>query len=269
MRDGDPGRRDQGVGAVQHRHRRRQGRVVLLFIAFGARASCRRQLAPVHPGQRHGRGVYGWSGILRGAGVVFFAYIGFDAVSTAAQEARTRSATCRSASSARSSSARSSTSSVSLILTGVVHYTQLERARPDRRRRRGDGLSVALAVVELGADRRADVGDAGDAPGPAAHLLLDGGRRPASAGVRVEGPPPDSAPPTSRRSSPAWWWRSRRESCRSAFWPAHDIGTLFAFALVSLGVMVLRIKRPELPRAFRVPGGPTWCRSAAPPPRCT
>ncbi len=35
-----------------------------------------------------GAGQYGWSGIIRGAGVVFFAYIGFDAVSTAAQEAR-------------------------------------------------------------------------------------------------------------------------------------------------------------------------------------
>jgi APA family basic amino acid/polyamine antiporter len=35
-----------------------------------------------------------------------------------------------------------------------------------------------------------------------------------------------------------------------------SIGTLFAFVLVSLGVMILRIKRPELPRAFKAPGGP-------------
>jgi APA family basic amino acid/polyamine antiporter len=35
-----------------------------------------------------------------------------------------------------------------------------------------------------------------------------------------------------------------------------SIGTLFAFVLVSIGVMILRLKRPELPRAFRVPGGP-------------
>jgi APA family basic amino acid/polyamine antiporter len=35
-----------------------------------------------------------------------------------------------------------------------------------------------------------------------------------------------------------------------------SIGTLFAFVLVSLGVMILRIKRPDLPRAFRAPGGP-------------
>jgi APA family basic amino acid/polyamine antiporter len=35
-----------------------------------------------------------------------------------------------------------------------------------------------------------------------------------------------------------------------------SIGTLFAFVLVSLGVMILRLKRPDIPRAFKVPGGP-------------
>jgi APA family basic amino acid/polyamine antiporter len=35
-----------------------------------------------------------------------------------------------------------------------------------------------------------------------------------------------------------------------------SIGTLFAFVLVSIGVMILRVKRPEIPRAFRAPGGP-------------
>ena len=51
-------------------------------------------------------GDYGWSGILRGAGVIFFAYIGFDAVSTAAKSRKIPSATCRSGFLARSRSAR-------------------------------------------------------------------------------------------------------------------------------------------------------------------
>jgi len=55
-------------------------------------------------------GDFGWSGVLRGAGIIFFAYIGFDAVSTAAQEARNPSRTCPSAFSARWSSAPFSTS---------------------------------------------------------------------------------------------------------------------------------------------------------------
>ena len=48
----------------------------------------RGQLAAVHPARTPAFGEFGWSGVLRGAGVVFFAYIGFDAVSTAAQEAK-------------------------------------------------------------------------------------------------------------------------------------------------------------------------------------
>src|SRR3954467_13019396 len=56
-----------------------------------------------------GPGQYGWSGVVRGAAVVFFAYIGFDAVSTAAQEPTTRNATCRSAFSDRSPSVPCST----------------------------------------------------------------------------------------------------------------------------------------------------------------
>lgn len=62
--------------------------VVLIFIAAGAsfiQAANWRPFVPENTGQF---GMYGWSGVLRGAGVVFFAYIGFDAVSTAAQEAR-------------------------------------------------------------------------------------------------------------------------------------------------------------------------------------
>src|SRR2546421_3701368 len=61
--------------------------VVLLFIGGAAPA-----LKPAHPHPfippQEGAGVYGWGGVVTGGGVVFFAYIGFDAVSTAAQEAK-------------------------------------------------------------------------------------------------------------------------------------------------------------------------------------
>jgi APA family basic amino acid/polyamine antiporter len=61
--------------------------VVLAFIAFGMSYINRENWEPFVPTQT-GPGEYGWSGILRAAGVIFFAYIGFDAVSTAAQEAK-------------------------------------------------------------------------------------------------------------------------------------------------------------------------------------
>jgi APA family basic amino acid/polyamine antiporter len=62
--------------------------VVLVFIAVGVSFIQAKNWDPFIPANTGEFGIYGWSGILRGAGVIFFAYIGFDAVSTAAQEAR-------------------------------------------------------------------------------------------------------------------------------------------------------------------------------------
>jgi APA family basic amino acid/polyamine antiporter len=62
--------------------------VVLLFVIFGAHYVHAENWTPFIPPNLGGFGNFGYSGILRGAGVVFFAYIGFDAVSTTAQEAK-------------------------------------------------------------------------------------------------------------------------------------------------------------------------------------
>lgn len=62
--------------------------VILLFIGFGASYIVSSNWTPFIPENTGEFGHYGWSGIFRAAGVIFFAYIGFDAVSTAAQEAK-------------------------------------------------------------------------------------------------------------------------------------------------------------------------------------
>jgi len=62
--------------------------IVLVVIGFGAFYVNPANWHPFIPPNTGTFGVYGWSGVLRAAGVVFFAYIGFDAVSTAAQEAK-------------------------------------------------------------------------------------------------------------------------------------------------------------------------------------
>ena len=64
-------------------------KAVVLVRVRGRRRVVReaRQPDAVHPAEQGAFGQFGWSGVLRGAGVMFFAYIGFDAVSTAAQEA--------------------------------------------------------------------------------------------------------------------------------------------------------------------------------------
>jgi APA family basic amino acid/polyamine antiporter len=62
--------------------------VVLLVICFGASYVDPANWSPFIPENTGKSGEFGWSGITAGAGVIFFAYIGFDAVSTAAQEAK-------------------------------------------------------------------------------------------------------------------------------------------------------------------------------------
>ncbi len=62
--------------------------VLVVFVVAGASYVNRANLTPFIPPNTGTFGQFGWSGVLRGAGVMFFAYIGFDAVSTAAQEAK-------------------------------------------------------------------------------------------------------------------------------------------------------------------------------------
>src|SRR6266550_4338024 len=62
--------------------------VVLLFIVGAAHAINPANWHPFIPPNTGTRGEFGWTGVMTGAGIVFFAYIGFDAVSTAAQEAK-------------------------------------------------------------------------------------------------------------------------------------------------------------------------------------
>ena len=62
--------------------------IVVLVIGFGAFYITADNWHPFIPENTGVWGQYGWSGIMRASGIIFFAYIGFDAVSTAAQEAK-------------------------------------------------------------------------------------------------------------------------------------------------------------------------------------
>ena len=74
--------RHHGVGQLQQRRSSSsRSTVVLLFIGFGMALHQPRELGARSSRRRPGPGKYGWSGVVRGAGVIFFAYIGFDAVS--------------------------------------------------------------------------------------------------------------------------------------------------------------------------------------------
>ena len=196
----------------------------------------------------------GFTGIHQGAAIVFFAYIGFDAISTAAEETKNPQrnlpigilgglAIC----------------TVIYVIVGAVltghGAVQGARRSPIRWRTRSQ-----LAGLQRGRlDRRArrgglDVGGAAGVPvRPAAHLLRDGARRPAAA-VGGEASPARRAFPYATTLFTGVFvalWSLIGDAAET--YDLTNIGTLFAFVLVCIGVLVLRYKEPERPRPFRVP----------------
>src|SRR5512146_1573393 len=95
----------------------------------------------IAPTNRGVFGVFGWSGVLRGAGVIFFAYIGFDAVSTLAQETRDPQKNMPVGIMGSLLICTVLYVAVSLVLTGIVPYTELDTPAP---------LAVALDTMKLG-----------------------------------------------------------------------------------------------------------------------
>ncbi|MCS6954828.1 MAG: amino acid permease, partial [Candidatus Calescibacterium sp.] len=113
--------------------------VLLLFVVIGFGNIDVSNWDPFIPPSSGNFGEYGWSGILRAAGVVFFAYIGFDAVSTAAQEAKNPQRDVPIGILGSLFIATLLYIAVSLVLTGVVHYSKLHVPAP-----------IAVAVNAMG-----------------------------------------------------------------------------------------------------------------------
>ena len=126
--------------------------VVFLFIGFGLAYMNRANWHPFVPPPA-GPGKYGWDGIVRGAGVVFFAYIGFDAVSTAAQEAKNPQRDMPIGILGSLAICTVLYIAVALVLTGLVNYTKLNV--PDPIAVGIDAAGPALAwlrpIVKIGA----------------------------------------------------------------------------------------------------------------------
>jgi APA family basic amino acid/polyamine antiporter len=140
--------------------------VVLLFIIAAAHAIDPANWKPFMPPNTGVRGEFGWTGVMTGAGVVFFA-TSVDAVSTA-QRRRIRNRTCRSASSDRYHLYRAASSCG--IATGVMR-TRTERPRPDRRRGGPRRARLDGVAHQDGRDRGAFERDPRDAARAIAHLL--------------------------------------------------------------------------------------------------
>jgi APA family basic amino acid/polyamine antiporter len=227
--------------------------VVLLFIAFGARFVQSHNLHPFIPANE-GPGRFGFSGIMRGASVVFFAYIGFDAVSTAAQETRNPQRDLPIGILGSLAICTVLYIATSLVLTGVVPFSQLSVPHPVAFAAKATGQVWLEVLVELGAIAGLS---------SVMIVMLMGQPRVCYSMARDGLFFQFATKVHPKFGTPYIITIVTGVFCAAAggLFPigilGHlvSVGTLFAFALVSLGVMILRITRPDLPRAFRVPGG--------------
>jgi APA family basic amino acid/polyamine antiporter len=227
--------------------------VILTFIAVGAAYINHANWHPFVPPALE-PGHFGWSGVIRAAGVIFFAYIGFDAVSTAAQEAKNPQRDMPIALLGSLSICTILYILVSLVLTGVVNYTQLNVSAP-----------IALAISTLGPSLAwleyfIKIGAIAGLSSVILVMLL--GQPRIFYTMSKDGllPPVFCAVHPKFRTP----WIAQIITGVAAMLIAGlfpigllgelvSIGTLLAFAIVCAGIFVLRFTNPNLHRPFRTP----------------
>jgi hypothetical protein len=149
--------------------------VIVLFILFGVGYINTDNWHPFVPPNAGSWGVYGPSGVLAAAGVIFFAYIGFDAISTAAQEAKNPQRDMPIGILASLVICTILYVLVSAVLTGMVSYRELNVPAP---------VALARNSRQAGCGGGHDLRDVGHDHRPGPYLLRHGARRPAAAMVR-------------------------------------------------------------------------------------
>ena len=222
--------------------------VVLLFIVFGARHVQPANWQPYMP--------FGYHGMLSAAALVFFAFIGFDAVTSAAEEVKKPSRDLPIGIIGSLAVCAVLYVVVSAIMTGIVPYQKFL----------GVDHPVSLALQYAGENWIAGFVDLGAILGMTTVILVMafGQTRIIFAMSRDGLLPKRLSTVHPRFHTPffATWLVGIVFGLIAAVIPLNilaeliNIGTLAAFTMVSIAVVVLRKKRPDLPRAFRCPGVP-------------
>ncbi len=230
--------------------------IILLIVFVGLGHINTANWKPFIPANTGEWGTFGVSGILRGAGLVFFAYIGFDAVSTAAQEAKNPQRDMPIGILGSLAICTLLYVVVSAVLTGMVPYTDLNVAAP-----------MALAMERIGAPTwvrlMVDVG-AVLGLGSVILVMLLGQSRVFYSMSRdgLLGKWAASVHPKFRTPYLSTIFTGIAVGLATGILPLQllgqlvNIGTLLAFVLVCIGVIVLRRTRPDLDRPFRTPWVP-------------
>jgi basic amino acid/polyamine antiporter, APA family len=206
---------------------------------------------------------FGLYGLLAGASLLFFAFIGFDMVATTAEETRNPQRAVPRGILGSLAIVTVLYVGVSLVITGMVNYRQLATTTaadgtPERK-------TLATAFADNGVDWAANVISIGALAGltTAVMIAILGQVRILFAMSR-DGLLPRALARTGPRGTPvrATLLVATMIGGAATFFSADrleemvSVGTLFAFILVSAGVIVLRRTRPDLRRGFRMPGVP-------------
>ncbi len=229
--------------------------VVIAFIALGAFFVNTAHWHPLIPDNKGTFGEYGWSGILRGSGVVFFAFIGFDAVSTAAQEAQKPQRDMPIGILGSLVICTVLYILVSAVLTGLVPYTELNVPDPIAKGVDVIGLTWFSILIKIGA-----------LAGLTTVILVSlYGQGRIFYTMSHDGLLPgffNKIHPTLRTPFLSQMLIGAVVAIVAALVPISvlgelvSIGTLFAFVLVCAAVIYLRRSDSEVFRPFRVPGVP-------------
>jgi len=218
---------------------------------------CLGAASAIKPENWHPFAPHGFSGVLTGASIVFFTYIGFDSVSTAAEECRNPQRDLPIGIIATLIICTILYGSVSLVLTGILRWDSL-----------GTDSPVADALRLLGYNRLRLVVTAGALMGMLSSLLVyQYGQARVWFAMSRDGLLPkmfSAVHKTFETPHISTWIAGFFVGIPAGIWDIDtlaelsNIGTLFAFILVSAGVIVLRHKQPERKRTFRVPFVPLF-----------
>src|SRR6266542_3513629 len=231
--------------------------VLIVFVAAGLLYVQRANWRPFIPPNTGTFGEFGWSGVLRGAGLIFFAFIGFDAVSTAAQEAKRPQRDMPVGVLGSLAICTVLYIAVALVLTGIVKYTQL--AVPDPIavgvNAAGPGLAWLRPIVKIGAI----------AGLTSVILVMLLGQPRIFYTMSKDGLLPPVFAAVHPKFRTPWLASLVAGACAMAMagmlpigllGELVSIGTLLAFAIVCGAVLVLRYTDPDIPRPFRTPWVP-------------